>query len=141
MIDHIGRWASLGCGLHCAAMTIVSLALPGLWLSPSWLGLSISTWVVIEKIFVSATVAAAAISVIVGYIRGNGWFGIALLVASASTLVGVVTHDFHRRPFWGSVAVLICAIAIALGHSLQIRAGSGAHSGCATSNAKTEGRK
>lgn len=120
-IDRLGICASVGCGLHCAALTVVILMVPTLWLhrglrsSGFWealwwteLGLLVLAW-----LFALLAAWLAWLRDRTLLVPGLAAIGLGLLTAS-------IASPFHGRSPWMSALALFGGLLVASAHALNL---------------------
>jgi hypothetical protein len=121
-IDRVGICASVGCGLHCAALTVMILMYPTLWLhrglrsSGFWevlwcseLGLLVASWLL----------ALAAVSL--AWRRDRGLLIPGLAVVGLCILTMSIASPFHGRSLWISALAVFGGLLVASAHVLNLR--------------------
>jgi hypothetical protein len=120
--DRIGLIVAVSCGLHCAALTVLFVAWPALWLnrrlweSGLWqslryleLGLLILTWVLV--------LAASWLGWKRHHRRHPVLIGLAGVLAMT---VGIFT-PLHFSGAWVSMLALAGGVTVAVAHALNLR--------------------
>jgi hypothetical protein len=121
-IDRAGISISVLCSLHCAALTIVLLLLPSLWLRRQVAGIDLRWLVLVEWLLAAGGIGFAALAGVVGCVR-HGRLRPPLLLAIGALLLGAsVFTDLHRTAGWGTLTIVAGAAFLVLGHRANLRA-------------------
>lgn len=120
-IDRLGICASVGCGLHCAALTVMILLYPTLWLhrglrsSGFWevlwwseLGLLVFAWLL--------ALAAAWLA----WRRDRSLLTPGLAMIGLGILTLTIASPFHGRSPWVSAIALFGGLLVATAHGLNL---------------------
>ena len=121
-IDRLGICASVGCGLHCAALTVVILLYPTLWLhrglrsSGFWealwwteLGLLVLAWLF------------ALLAAWLAWRRDRSLLLPGLAIIGLGILTLTIASPFHGRSPWISALALVGGLLLASAHGLNLR--------------------
>jgi hypothetical protein len=114
-LDLMGAGLSLACGLHCAALTVVLFAMPGVWLRGELLGLPLSWWRMSELLLAGIAFALATWALIAGWRRHRhvlpAVFGLVGMILVTTGLTVPLLH-----PARSSSMVLAGGIALMVAH-------------------------
>ncbi|NKI33553.1 MerC family mercury resistance protein [Wenzhouxiangella sp. XN79A] len=120
-IDRLGICASVGCGLHCAVLTVVILMYPTLWLhrglrsSGFWealwwteLGLLVLAWLF------------ALLAAWLAWRRDRSLLIPGLAIIGSGILTLTIASPFHGRSPWISALALFGGLLVASAHVLNL---------------------
>jgi hypothetical protein len=120
-IDRLGICASVGCGLHCAALTVMILMYPTLWLhrglrsSGFWealwwseLGLLVLAWLL------------ALVAAWLAWRRDRSLLTPGLAMIGLGILTLTIASPFHGRSPWVSAFALFGGLLVATAHGLNL---------------------
>ena len=121
-IDRLGICASVGCGLHCAALTVVILMYPTLWLhrglrsSGFWEALWWTELGLLALAWLFALVAAW-----LAWRRDRSLLIPGLAIIGLGILTLTIASPFHGRSPWISALALFGGLLVASAHALNLR--------------------
>ncbi len=121
-LDRLGVVASLGCGLHCAALSVVILVYPALWLNRELRasGLWEILWWTEIGLLVLAWVLATPASWL-AWRRDRSPLVPALAILGLCVLTAAIASPLHGRSPWISVAALLGGLIVMTAHVLNLR--------------------
>lgn len=120
--DRLGMVVAIGCGVHCAAMTVIFLTWPALWLNRSlwergvWKHLLLLEWSLLGLAWLLIVTAAVA-----------GWFIHKRVIPGLVGLTGIgamslaILSPLHQLGYWGSGLALCGGLMVAVAHWLNLR--------------------
>ncbi|QOC22615.1 MerC domain-containing protein [Wenzhouxiangella sp. AB-CW3] len=120
--DRLGMVIAIGCGIHCAAMTIAFLAWPALWLNRSlwergvWQQLIVVEWTLLGL----AWVLILSTSVL-GWLGHGRWQPPVLGLAGISLMTASIVSPLHTLGYWGSGLALLGGVMVATAHWMNLR--------------------
>lgn len=118
----LGMIVSIGCGLHCLALTMLFLLYPGLWLNRRYWEMGL--W---KKLLWVEWGLLAVASLLVLVAMAAGWWLHRRRVPALIALLGLgalataTLTPLHFQGYWGSVLALSGALLVAAGHWLNFR--------------------
>ncbi len=119
--DRLGMIIAVGCGLHCAAMTVAFLAWPALWLNRGlwergiWKQLIVLEWSLLGLAWLLILTAS-----IVGWFTHRRWPPILIGLAGAGLMTVAIISPLHTLGYWGSSLALAGGIMVATAHWLNL---------------------
>ncbi len=120
--DRLGMIIAVGCGVHCAAMTVVFLTWPALWLNRSlwerglWKQLIIVEWSLLALAWLLILTTSVS-----GWFTHRRWPPPVIGLAGASLMTVAIVSPLHTLGYWGSSLALIGGIMVAVAHWLNLR--------------------
>lgn len=122
-LDPIGMIVSLGCGLHCLALTLAFVFYPTLWLNRKlwesglitrllWmeLGLLILAWILVLLAFAA------------GWRRHRRRTPLLIALVGLALLTTAIRTQLHFMDYWGSLTALVGGLLLFWAHWLNFRA-------------------
>lgn len=120
--DRLGMLIAIGCGVHCAAMTVVFLAWPALWLNRSlWERGLWKQLILIEWTLLSLAWLLILTSTIYGWFIHRRWSPGMIGLIGAGLMTVAILSSLHSLGYWGSALALIGGIMVASAHWLNLR--------------------
>ncbi len=123
--DRLGMLVAAGCGLHCAALSLLFILYPALWMNRKyweiglWQKLLWLEWGLLATAWLLVVVAMAS-----GWLRHHR-IGPGLLAAASLVLMTVVvTSALHFASQWMGLVTLGAGILLAGAHYWNLRLGS-----------------
>lgn len=124
--DILGMIVSIGCGLHCVALTMVFLLYPGLWLNRRywemglWKKLLWLEWGLLAAASLLALAAMAA-----GRRRHRRWGPAIIALLGLGMLAAATLTPLHFQGYRGGALAALGGLLVAAGHWLNLRGRSG----------------
>lgn len=127
-VDWLGAGASIGCALHCAAMSVIILAWPALWLNPGLRasGLWQLLWWTEAGLLVFAWLLGSTAAWL-AWRRERAPAIPLLLLIGLALLTAAILSPFHGTTPWVSAFALLGGVLVALAHALNLRRRPAAH--------------
>jgi len=120
--DRLGMVVAIGCGLHCATLTVLFLSFPTLWLNRRYWEIGLwqkMLW--LEWSFLAMAWVMLLLSLSIhGLGKGHRFSGLAGLLGLASMTVLVLTPLHFSSP-WIGLAMLGCGLVVGLAHFHRLR--------------------
>ncbi len=119
--DRLGMIIAVGCGLHCAAMTVAFLAWPALWLNRSlwesgiWKQLIVLEWSLLAMAWLLILTTAVN-----GWFTHHRWPPTVIGLAGAGLMTVAIASPLHTLGYWGSTLALIGGVMVAAAHWLNL---------------------
>lgn len=122
-LDRFGTAVSLGCGVHCAAITLLLTFNPALWLRWAWKGhMRWLWWLELSLVILAIVLALWALTL--GWLRHRRWPPILFAIPGLGGIVLGLGSHLHQRPFLGAGLTLAGGLLMLLAHGLNWRAQS-----------------
>lgn len=119
--DRLGLLASIGCGLHCAAMSIMLMLFPALWLNRSlWESGLWQNLVLLELSFLVLAWIFALIAMSAALFRRRNIGPPLLAVPGLALLTGAIATPLHNQPLVGSLIALTGGLILAVAHGWNL---------------------
>lgn len=120
--DRLGMIIAIGCGIHCAAMTIAFIAWPALWLNRNlwergvWQQLILIEWALLALAWLLILTTA-----IHGWFAHRRWLPPALGLTGVTLMTTAIISPLHTLGYWGSGLALAGGILVAGAHWFNLR--------------------
>lgn len=120
--DRVGMVVAVGCGLHCATLTVLFLSFPALWLNRHYW--EIGLWQKLLMLEWSLLAAAWLMMLLSLALRGLG--GKQLLptligMTALITMTLLVVTPIHFSSPWIGLAILTCGTVVGFTHFIKLR--------------------
>jgi len=115
--DRLGMIIAIGCGLHCAAMTLVFLTWPALWLNRSlwergvWKQLMVLEWSLLGLAWLLILTASFN-----GWFTHRRWAPSLIGLTGAGLMTVAIVSPLHTLGYLGSSLALAGGILVAVAH-------------------------
>lgn len=120
--DRFGMLVAVGCGLHCAALSLAFLLYPALWMKRKywemglWQKLLWLEWGLLATAWLLVIVAMFP-----AWRRHRHWGPAMLAAASLLIMTGVITTSLHFANRWMSLVTLAAGLLLAAAHFWNLR--------------------
>lgn len=121
-LDRLGAAISLGCGLHCAVISLILMFNPALWLRLAWQGNTLRKLLWLEWGLAGLAALVAVLAFTLGWRRHRRWSPALLALAGLAAIGLGLNGSLHQRPFIGSTLALGGGLLMLLAHWRNLRA-------------------
>ena len=119
--DRLGLLASIGCGLHCAAMSAMLMLYPTLWLNRSlWESGLWQNLILLELWFLVLAWVFAVIAMSAALLRRRNFGPPLLAVPGLVLLTAAIATPLHNQPLVGSLIALSGGLILAAAHGWNL---------------------
>lgn len=119
--DRLGVVVSIGCGLHCAAMSMMLMLYPALWLNRSlWESGLWQSLIRLEQLFLLLAWIFALIAMSAAVLRRRNFGPPLLALLGLILLTGAISTPLHDQPLIGSLIALTGGLILATAHGWNL---------------------
>jgi hypothetical protein len=120
--DRLGMIVAIGCGVHCAAMTMVFFTWPALWLNRSlWERGVWQQLILLERSLLGLAWLLIVAAAIAGWFSHRRWHPAVIGLTGAGVMTIAIVSPLHALGYRGSIMALIGGLMVALAHWLNLR--------------------